>query len=82
MIGGYIEKYNGNGKPKIDSLRIFKKAFKLKDLDLSNNEIVIIDNLTHLKELQILNLGFNKIKEIPAGCFAGLKLTKLRLVYN
>ena len=42
-------------------LEWLRDASKLKELDLPWNEIVIIEKLTHLKELEILNLGYNKI---------------------
>ena len=63
MNGGDIKvfSYNGDGKPKKFNLEWLKNALKLKKLTLWDNGIVIIEKLTHLKELEILNLASNKI---------------------
>ena len=63
MVGGDIKEfeYNGLGKPKKFLLKWLKYAFKLKNLKLWNNEILIIEKLSHLKKLEILNLSCNKI---------------------
>ena len=63
LVGGDIEEfdYNGNDKPKKFLLEWLRDASKLKKLELPWNEIKVIEKLTHLKELEYLDLGFNKI---------------------
>ena len=63
LVGGNKEEfeYNGNDEPKLFNLEWLKKALKLKKLTLWHNEIVIIEKLTHLKELELLDLSANKI---------------------
>ena len=46
------------------------------------NKIENIEKIKHLKKLWFLNLGRNKIREIKARCFEGLKIIKLELYGN
>ena len=63
LVGGDIEEflYIGRNKSKKFLLKWLRIAFKLWKLELPRNEIVIIEKLTHLKELEVLDLGYNKI---------------------
>ena len=63
LNGGDIEEFDYSGylKSKKFLLEWLRYASKLKKLELWDNEIVTIENLSHLKELEILDLSFNKI---------------------
>ena len=63
LVGGDIEKfeYDGYGKTKKFLLEWLRDASNLERLDLQCNEIVTIEKLTHLKALEYLDLGGNKI---------------------
>lgn len=57
--------------------------FKLLELDLSDNFILHLNNLTHFQKLEKLNLAFNGIENIAAEIFARLnKLKHLTLGGN
>ena len=84
MVGSQVTEfeYYGRYEQKKFKLKWVKNANNLKELRLCNNEIKTIKKIRHLKKLEVLNLGGNQIKEIQAGCFNGLKLTRLYLFNN
>ena len=84
MIGSEVEKldHDGSKEPEKLNLNQLKKAFGLKKLELWHNEIETIENIGHLKKLEHLHLGFNRIKQISPGCFNGLILKYLWLDFN
>lgn len=51
-------------------------AFKLQELDLSDNSISSLENITHFEQIVKLNLAWNRIDEIYEKTF--VKLTKLK----
>ncbi|KAL3852852.1 hypothetical protein ACJMK2_016465 [Sinanodonta woodiana] len=60
---------------KIEKLRKLPHVPNLEYLDLSNNEIEIMDDFylfSHFKEVKCLLLNNNRLKEIPTGSFSGL----------
>lgn len=84
MIGSEVEEldHDGSEEPEKLNLNQLKKAFGLKELTLCRNEIETIENIGHLKKLEHLYLGWNRIKQISPGCFNGLILKYLSLYCN
>ena len=84
LIGSDVEELEYYGKDKEKKFKLIQliNNTKLKKLQLWYNQIERIDNIKHLKELKVLNLNYNLIKEIQAGCFERLNLTELHLWRN
>jgi Leucine-rich repeat (LRR) protein len=40
---------------------------KLRELNLSSNNIAVVEGLQHLKKLEVLNLSANKVRFPPMG---------------
>lgn len=71
---------------KIESLSLsfgFEMLIKLNELDLSFNNIEEIpDEISYLKNLQVLKLNNNKIKTLPPNLFKNTRLSRLSLENN
>ena len=73
LIGSEVKEFNANGKNF--ELKQLKIADSLEKLELQSNQIETIEKIKHLKKLLLLDLSWNKIREIKARCFEGLNIT-------
>ena len=60
----------------------FKGIERLQSLDLSNNEIVEIEENAFSRNLKLLYLNNNKLKKIHPKCFDNLKSIQLLELYE
>jgi len=79
-----LEELNlGNNRIKTIDSQAFKNLKKLKDINLSNNELEYINILESLEKINIINISCNPINNIDIQIFNNLKfLEKIYIINN